>query len=174
MTRPATLATLALLLLLPGFSASAQDTPLRYRIPVTPHEPSRGPEDALVTRLDVRSSELYHQSRYLFGQGNLVGDFDLSKGKLTAVETKAGSASVVLKPKKASRDFKQLVLVIDAKTGEIRRTELTDPYDNVSIVTFDKVEYRTLDAKSFSFTPPANATIRDLSKSQGKPPSKDK
>lgn len=49
MTRPATLATLALLVLLPGFSASAQDTPLRYRIPVTPREPSRGPEDALVT-----------------------------------------------------------------------------------------------------------------------------
>ena len=119
------------------------------------------PEDALVTKLDVKSSELYHQSRYLFGQGNLTEDFDVAAHAATPEKDGFG---LLLKPKKSARDFKQLVLVVDPSTGEIRRTELTDPYDNVSIVTFQKLEYRTLDEKPFRFTPPANATIRDLSK----------
>ena len=120
----------------------------------------------------MRSSELYHQSRYLFGQGNLTEDFDLSLGKDTqAPAADPKTRALVLKPKKASRDFKQLLLVVDATSGEIQRTELTDPYDNVSIVTFKKVEYRTLDEKPFKFTPPASATVRDLSK-QAAPGSK--
>ena len=118
-------------------------------------------ESKLVTRLDVASSELYHQSRYLFGQGNLREDFDLSEGK-----SDKDQFALVLKPKKNARNFKQLTLVVNPATGEIRRTELLDPYDNLSVITFTELDYQAIDAKSFNFTPPASATIRDLSKPQ--------
>ena len=122
------------------------------------------PEDALVTRLDVRSSELYHQTKYLFGQGNLIKDFKLSAG------TGAGSGqyALQLKPQKSSRNFKSLTLIVDAASGEIRSTRLIDPYDNVSIIEFKKAQYKAVPEKHFKFTPPANATIKDLSKKSGR------
>ena len=117
------------------------------------------PEDGLVTKLDVRSSELYHQSRYLFGQGNLATDFELAEEKAPE-----GQFGLVLAPRKGSRDFKKLTLFIDQKTGEIANTRLIDPYDNVSEITFEKVQYKPVDEKHFQFTPPAGATIKDLSR----------
>ncbi|MFT5430464.1 MAG: outer membrane lipoprotein carrier protein [Myxococcota bacterium] len=121
------------------------------------------PEDKLVTRLDVTSSELYHQTRYLFGQGNLSSDFDLS----AAGDAKDGVFPLALKPKKSSRNFKSLTLGVDAKTGEIRWTKLVDPYDNVSEISFTKVQYAAVDDKFFKFTPPAGATVKNLSKKAG-------
>ena len=118
------------------------------------------PEDKLVTRLDVSSSELYHQSRYLFGQGNLTQDFELSKGEAG----EPGRYPLTLKPKRSSRNFKQLVLVVNPATGEILETRLTDPYDNLSTITFEKTQYKAVADKHFRFTPPQGATIRDLSK----------
>ena len=122
------------------------------------------PEDKLVTRLDVTSSELYHQSRYLFGQGNLSQDFKLEqKGKV-----KDGVYSLVLKPKKSARNFKTLTLGVHLESGEIRWTKLVDPYDNVSEITFKKVQYEAVAEKFFQFTPPAGATVKNLSKKQDK------
>ena len=113
----------------------------------------------------MKSSELYHQSRYLFGQGNLSEDFDLSAAAPALVP--AGQDGVVLKPKKSSRDFKSLTLVVDKKTGEIRTTILVDPYDNESTIIFEKTAYEGLNDRVFQFTPPKNTTVRDLSKQGG-------
>ena len=122
------------------------------------------PEDALVTKLNITSSELYHQSRYLFGQGDLTTDFDLAEG----AGAPEGTYALKLVPKRTSRNFKSLTLFVDPPTGEIRATELVDPYDNVSRITFTKVQYKALPAKDFNFTPPPNAKIRDLS-NKGRP-----
>jgi len=122
-------------------------------------------EDALVTKLNVKSSELNHQSRYLFGQGDLDKDFQLSMGK-PDIE---GLYPLLLKPKTSARNFKQLTLHVDAKTGEIRSTVLIDPYDNESTIEFKKVEYREVGVNQFQFTPPAGATIRDLNKKVATP-----
>jgi outer membrane lipoprotein carrier protein len=118
------------------------------------------PEDALVTRLDVHSSELYHQSRYLFGQGKISQDFKLSAGKNPTDDLYA----LVLKPLKSSRDFKSITLFVNTKSGEIRRTRLVDPYDNSSIIEFTKVSYKSLKEATFRFKPPANVTVRNLSR----------
>ena len=123
-------------------------------------------DSKLVTRLDVASSELYHQSRYLFGQGNLRDDFDLSQGPTSQDPGVKELFALVLKPRKSARNFKQLSLLVDPATGEIKRTELLDPYDNLSVITFTELAYAPLEVKAFNFTPPASATIRDLSKPQ--------
>ncbi len=117
-------------------------------------------EDALVTRLDVHNSELYHQTRYLFGQGNLRADFDLSLSQKVV----DGQVGLVLTPKRKSRDFKTLTLWVASDSGEIRSTVLIDPYDNESRVTFETIQYKVLEQTVFEFTPPKGVTVRDLSK----------
>ena len=124
------------------------------------------PEDALVTRLDIHASELYHQSRYLFGQGDISKDFNLSEAKGSDEKLYA----LELKALKRSRNFKTITLFVDRKSGEIRRTRLIDPYDNSSVIEFLKVSYKSLDPSSFSFKPPTNVTVRDLSKKGGSLP----
>ena len=113
-----------------------------YRKPEAVHYISDGsvlwsyqPEDSLVTRLNVQHSELYHQSRYLFGQGQLTKDFTLSS-RSSKDTTDFG---LLLTPKRKSRHFKSLTLWVNPQTGEIRSTELVDPYDNVSRVIFELV-----------------------------------
>lgn len=124
------------------------------------------PEDNLVTKLDVKSSELYHQSRYLFGQGNLSEDFKLGRGEAGKDELK-DLFPLKLEPKTSSRNFKTLTLYVNAETGEIKRTVLVDPYDNTSTITFEKVSFKPREDKTFEFTPPSGAIIKNLSK-QGK------
>ena len=125
------------------------------------------PEDALVTRLDVKSSELYHQSKYLFGQGDLNRDFNVSQAEKND-ELPDGLYHLQLSPKRSSRNFKSLTLHVDGATGEIRGTTLVDPYDNVSRIIFKAVVYKTLEARHFVFTPPTGAIVKDLSRSQAK------
>ncbi|MEC8024477.1 MAG: outer membrane lipoprotein carrier protein LolA [Myxococcota bacterium] len=120
------------------------------------------PEDALVTRLDVRSSELYHQSRYLFGQGALSEDFDAAEGTNTEPALES-LYHLTLTPKRSSRNFKSLTLHVDPSSGEIQGTTLIDPYDNVSRIIFKKVVYKPLDTTHFVFTPPTGAIVKDLS-----------
>jgi outer membrane lipoprotein carrier protein len=128
------------------------------------------PADELATQLDVKSSELYHQSRYLFGQGKLTTDFKLSAGNAltTSGKNPATLYALVLKPKRSSRNFKQLTLFLTPETGEIRQTKLVDPYDNISHVTFKKVQYKALSATVFVFTPPDGVKVRNLSKKRAK------
>jgi outer membrane lipoprotein carrier protein len=140
-----------------------------YRKPEAVHYISDGsvlwsyqPEDSLVTRLNVQHSELYHQSRYLFGQGQLSNDFTLSL-RSSKDTTDAG---LLMTPKRKSRHFKSLTLWVNPQTGEIRSTELVDPYDNVSRVIFEKLQYKVLDRSVFEFSPPQGVQIRDLSKAK--------
>jgi outer membrane lipoprotein carrier protein len=140
-----------------------------YRKPEAVHYISDGsvlwsyqPEDSLVTRLNVQHSELYHQSRYLFGQGQLTKDFTLSS-RSSKDTTDFG---LLLTPKRKSRHFKSLTLWVNPQTGEIRSTELVDPYDNVSRVIFEKLQYKALERSVFEFSPPQGVQIRDLSRAK--------
>jgi chaperone LolA len=118
------------------------------------------PEDALVTRLDIGASELYHQSRYLFGQGDLRKDFNIAQGD----DGEKGLFALLLTPKRSSRNFKSITLYVDETSGQIQRTRLIDPYDNSSLIEFTKVQFALLKDSVFSFKPPTGATVRDLSK----------
>ena len=123
------------------------------------------PEDALVTRLNVKSSELYHQSKYLFGQGDLSRDFNITEGS-SSKDFPEQLYHLKLSPKRSSRNFKSLTLHVDAATGEIQGTTLIDPYDNESRIIFNEVVYKPLESRHFVFTPPTGAIVKDLSGKQ--------
>ncbi len=114
-------------------------------------------EDKLAYKMNVKESELYGSLKFLFGQGNLRGEFNIARGK-----AEGGTVALELTPKVAQSNYKKLVLLVDPKTFEIRETELVDPLDNVSRVTFENIKYETLDPKGFKFEPPKGVRVQDL------------
>lgn len=116
-------------------------------------------------KMGVKQSELYDSLKFLFGQGDLRGSFDVS-----AVPAKDGLVGVKLVPKTGQSNYKSLTLYADPKTFEIGRSELIDPLDNVSTITFSKVSYEDIsDDKVFQFTPPRGVTVQDLTRSAPEP-----
>ena len=117
------------------------------------------PEDKLAYRMQVKESELYQALKFLFGQGELRKDFNVTLGA-----DRDGHVQLVLDPKVAQSNYKQIRLFVDRKTFDIKTTELVDPLDNVSRVTFDKVTYKELNPKALSFKPPAGVRVEDLAR----------
>lgn len=117
------------------------------------------PEDALVYKARIQGSRLYHALRFLFGMGDLRKSFDIAMGPAHGPDT----AFLVLTPRDGHQDYKELALVVDRKTFEIRESFLTDPLGNVTQYIFDELDYETeIPAGRFGFTPPAGATVQEL------------
>lgn len=120
---------------------------------------SHQPEDGLVYRTRIQGSRMYHALRFLFGMGDFREVFDVATGPGHGPET----AFLHLTPKGGHQDYKQLDLLVDRKTFEIRESFLTDPVDNVTQYVFRGADYETpVDASRFDFTPPPGTTVQDL------------
>jgi len=120
-------------------------------------------------KMAVKDSELYDSLKFLFGQGDLRASFDITAGP-----QKDGLVGLVLVPKAGQQDYKSLTLYARPETWEIARTELVDPLDNVSTITFTNARYEPLKADGFKFTPPKGAQIQDLTQRVPTPPKPDK
>ncbi len=117
-----------------------------------------------VIKMGVKDSELYDSLKFLFGQGDLAGSFDIS----AAPKADDGLVGLVLTPKKSQSNYKSLTLFADQQRGwEIRRTELIDPLDNVSVIEFAALTYEPLKKAGFAFKPPEGATVQDLTAATG-------
>ena len=69
---------------------------------------------------------------FLFGKGDIRSEFAVE----SASEPKQGRVKVVLRPKKKPSRFKELVLVVDADTGEVEETSWTDSYGGENRLVF--------------------------------------
>jgi outer membrane lipoprotein carrier protein len=116
-------------------------------------------------KMDVKSSELYDSLKFLFGEGDLRASFKIALGPEVD-----GLRGLVLTPKGGQQNYKTLTLWAKPATWEIARTELVDPLDNVSIITFTGASYDKLKPEAFNFTPPKGATIQDLTRKGGAAP----
>jgi chaperone LolA len=110
-------------------------------------------------KMGIKDSELYDSLKFLFGQGDLRASFDIRLGA-----AKDGLQALVLTPKSGQQNYKSLTLFVKLETGEVARTELVDPLDNVSTITFSGASYAKLKPEGFQFKPPKGATIQDLTK----------
>lgn len=115
-------------------------------------------------KMEVRESELYDSLKFLFGEGDLRASFDIVLG----VE-KDGLQALVLTPKSGQQNYKSLTLWARPATWEIARTELVDPLDNVSVITFTGASYGKLKPEAFQFKPPKDAIIQDLTRKGAEP-----
>ena len=124
------------------------------------------PADKIVHKMRVKESELYSALNFLFGQGNLRKEFNITHGGV-----QDGLIALKLKPKVAQNNYKTLTLRLDPKSWEIRVTELIDPLDNVSTVSFIDPVYEPLKLEGFKFTPPKGVRVEDLqTRQRGKTP----
>ena len=117
------------------------------------------PAESLVYKLRITDSELYSALKFLFGQGNLRDEFDIRLDP-----PRDGMVNLHLTPKAAQSGYKSLALLVDPATFHIRATELTDPLDNVSHVTFESPTFEPLKAEGFHFEPPDGVRIEDFSR----------
>jgi len=115
-------------------------------------------------KMDVKDSELYDSLKFLFGEGDLRASFQIALGA-----EKDGLRAIVLTPKSGQRNYKTLTLWARPATWEIARTELVDPLDNVSVITFTGASYDKLKPEAFQFKPPKGATLQDLTKKGAEP-----
>jgi outer membrane lipoprotein carrier protein len=120
------------------------------------------PADKLVHKMRVKDSELYSALNFLFGQGNLREEFNIALGGVHD-----GLVALKLTPKVNQSNYKLLTLHLDPSTWEIRVTELVDPLDNVSTVSFVDPTYDTLKIDGFKFTPPEGVRVEDLQAGRG-------
>ncbi len=124
------------------------------------------PVDKLAIKLNVKESELWVALKFLVGQGDLGGDFALS-----LEPPLEGRSRLVLRPKSgATGSYKKVILHLDPRSFEIQRTEIVDPLDNISEITFEGIELVPLEAQNFQFTPPVGARIEDMTGGAAAPP----
>jgi outer membrane lipoprotein carrier protein len=116
------------------------------------------PESALAYKLLVKDSELFYALRFLYGEGDLETDFHVSAG-----EPEDGLSRLILKPRKDEQTFKEVHLLADPQTHEIKGTIVIDPAGNASRIRFTKLSYSPLKTKDFRFKAPKGVRVEDLS-----------
>jgi len=116
-------------------------------------------------KMGIKDSDLYDSLKFLFGQGDIRASFQATLGA-----SKDGLQALILVPKTGQQNYKSLTLWVKLDTGEVGRTELIDPLDNVSTITFSGASYDKLKPEGFKFKPPKGANIQDLTKGLGGAP----
>jgi len=116
------------------------------------------PESKLCYKLKVKDSELFYALKFLWGDGSLDKDFDVSDGG------KEGEHRViVVKPRESEQNFQVLKLLVAPDSSRIAETLLVDPAGNESRLQFLKISHQKLPEKGFKFKPPADVQVEDLS-----------
>lgn len=118
------------------------------------------PESKLAYRMEVRDSELFYALKFLFGEGSLEKDFDVSAG----APDSEGYRVLVVKPRTSEQNFQELRLLVEKDSPRIAGTVLLDPAGNSSRLKFIKVSTQSLPDAGFRFTPPADVQVEDLSR----------
>lgn len=98
---------------------------------------------------------------FLWGQGKLNQEF-----KVTRYAGTIGSQSddrLLLVPKKDNTAFKEIVLVLDAKTHKVKESAIIDTQYNINRFSFHDVKYNPALPKTvFNFAPPKDVTVSRL------------
>jgi len=116
------------------------------------------PESKLAYKMEVRDWELFYALKFLYGEGALRKDFDVSHGGI-----EDGKRVIVVKPKTSEQNFRELRLLVAPDSPTISGTVLVDPAGNKSTITFVAVSYLSLPEEGFKFTPPEDIQVEDLS-----------
>jgi outer membrane lipoprotein carrier protein len=117
------------------------------------------PEDqqALVDRC-FKNDAMAASLVFLGGAGRIADQFDTS---LEAGEETAHALR--LTPKKPTSAFKSIVLWVDKKTGEVRRSDVEDPSGNPNRFTFKAVRRnKGLKDDAARFTPPPGTAVNPM------------
>lgn len=116
------------------------------------------PDDEQAFKQSLSGQALPAQVSFLLGEGKLDKEFDASVTKVDGL----GPDEVALKmvPKVGTAAYRYLVFVVDAKTGQVRRTIIYDQQGGTNTLSFSDVQQnKGVDDGKFKFAPPAGTRI---------------
>ncbi len=119
------------------------------------------PEDnqAMVKR-DVHGDELSSAFTFLWGKGDLLGEFNAHAA--TPPEGFPKGDVVELTPKKAGASVQKVLFSVDAQ-GRVLASQVTDAQGNENRIVFSEAKIdQKLPDSLFQFTPPAGASVQEL------------
>ena len=116
------------------------------------------PEDEQAFKQSLSGNALPAQVSFLLGQGKLDKEFDAS---LTQVDgLLPGEVALKMVPKVGTAAYRYIVFVVDAKTGQVRRTIIYDQQGGTNTLRFSDVQQnKGIDDARFRFSPPAGTRI---------------
>lgn len=89
----------------------------------------------------------------LNGKAQLIRDFAIRD--ITAAADRDGGYALELIPRAAQPNLSKIILKVDRNTFQIKQTEVYDLFDNITRITFSRVEIDTLLSDAlFTFIPP--------------------
>jgi outer membrane lipoprotein carrier protein len=119
------------------------------------------PRENVAYRGDIKGSRMASTMKFLFGAGKLRDEFEITMGEAPS----EGTIALEMMPRNGEQGYKKLVLVVDAKTYEIRESRLTDPADDTSTIAFSGQTYAPIkNPEWFTWKPSDGVRIEDLSK----------
>jgi len=119
------------------------------------------PEDNQVqVKRDVRGEQLSSAFTFLWGKGNLLGEF--APKAVPLPEGLPTGDAVELEPKKPGGNVQKIIFSVDA-TGRVLASVVTDGSGNENRLIFSdaKIDQKLPDS-IFQFTPPAGANVQEL------------
>jgi outer membrane lipoprotein carrier protein len=112
----------------------------------------------------VDTNTLSASVTFLFGQGRLADEFNITKG--TCADCKG--TLLVLDPAQADPRFKQVRLEVDPKTAQVLKSTVVDPDGSENVIAFLDLKTNVgISKDSFKLDPPEGTRIDDFTK-QGK------
>ena len=115
-------------------------------------------EDEQAYKQDLKGSTLPAQVSFLIGEGKLDKEFDSSLTKIDGL----GPDEVALKmvPKVGTTAYRYLVFVVDAKSGQVKKTIIYGQDGSTNKISFADVQQnKGVEDGKFKFAPPAGTHI---------------
>jgi len=104
----------------------------------------------------LADSQLPTSLKFLMGQGDLIKEFNIS----FADKSTAKKPVLNLVPKVPTSKYTRLVFELDAKTFQVKKTTIFDPYGNTNQIEFANAKInKNLPDSGFTFEPPKDARL---------------
>jgi outer membrane lipoprotein carrier protein len=119
------------------------------------------PEAQSLTVASVDTSKLSASVTFLFGQGRLADEFNITKG--TCADCKG--TLLVLDPAQPDPRFRQVRLEVDPKTAQVLKSTVVDPDGSENTIAFLNLKTNVgIEADSFKINPPEGTRIDDFTR----------
>ncbi|MFL5349807.1 MAG: LolA family protein [Hyalangium sp.] len=121
------------------------------------------PEAQSLSVAAVDTNKLSASVTFLFGQGRLADEFNITKG--TCADCKG--TLMVLDPARPDPRFKQVRLEVDPKTAQVLKSTVVDPDGSENTIAFLDLKTNVgIAADSFKINPPEGTRVDDFTKQQ--------
>ncbi len=123
------------------------------------------PAAKLLTRSRLRSNQLSASVTFLWGQGKLAEEFDITRAPCAACEKPGARPTVLLelRPRVADPRFQEVLLEVDPATAQVVRSTVVDPDGSRNVISFEGLKANVgVTPDTFILQPPPGTQEQDV------------